>query len=368
MLQKSMRTTASAAALFATLTLILAHAAAQSPPTAPAPNAPGAAGAAAPAAAQPAAQPGATQPAASQPGTSQPATGPAQTQATKPADIYDPAADAPAQIAAALAQAARENQRVLIMFGGNWCGWCHRLHTLFKQNKDVARALLYEYQLVLVDVGRFNKNMELATGYGIELKKTGVPFLTVLGPDGKVLINQATGILEQGPGHDPQKVLEFLNRWKAEPRDAETVLKDGLARAAAEHKAVLLHLGAPWCIWCRRLEAFLARPEIEPLIGRDYIDLKIDVDRMANGKAVAERLRKTDKGGIPWLAILDPQAQVLATSDAPDTGNIGYPGQPEEIAHFMTMLHKGAQKLSADDFRRIEDALKEAAAKLQPSP
>ena len=41
----------------------------------------------------------------------------AQVQAGKPA-IYDTAADAKVQIAAALTKAKRENQRVLVMFGG----------------------------------------------------------------------------------------------------------------------------------------------------------------------------------------------------------------------------------------------------------
>jgi thiol:disulfide interchange protein len=296
-----------------------------------------------------------------------PASAPAQTQATQRAEIFDPAADAKAQIAAALENAARENQRVLLLLGGNWCKWCHRLHTLFKEDKQIAKTLQYEYQLVLVDVGRFDKNTDLITRYELELKKTGVPFLVVLGSDGKVLARQETGSLEQGETHDPEKVLAFLTQWKAEPRDAETVLKQTLARAAAEHKAILLHLGAPWCPWCRRLDAFLARPEIAPLIGSDFVDLKIDVDRMTNAKDVAARFRKEQKGGIPWLAVLDADGKVVETSDASGE-NFGYPGAPEEISSFLDMLRKGAKKLTTADFQKIEDALKEAAAKLKPTP
>lgn len=282
------------------------------------------------------------------------------------ADIFDSAADAKAQIATALEAAQREHQRVLLLLGGNWCTWCHRLHTLFKENKDVARLLKSEYQLVPVDVGRFDKNTDIVSGYGLELKKTGVPFLVVLDSDGKVLAKQETGSLEKGQAHDPDKVLAFLTKWKAEPRDAETVVTQALARATAEHKSILLRLQAPWCVWCRRLEAFLSRPEIEPLIGRDFVDLKIDMERMTHAKEVAARFCEKDAPGMPWLAVLDAEGKVVVTSDGPD-GNIGCPVAPGEISHFMEMLRKGAKKLSAGDLQKIEDLLKEAAAKFKPA-
>jgi thiol:disulfide interchange protein len=305
-------------------------------------------------------------PGSDRPDAAQSTSTPASSQATQRADIFDPAADAKAQIAAAIAAAQRDNQRVLLLLGGNWCPWCHRLHALFREHKDIARMLRYEYQLVLVDVGRFNKNTDLVTGYGLELKKAGLPFLVVLGSDGKVLVKQETGSLEQGKGHDPEKVLEFLAKWKAEPRDAETVLKDGLARAAAEHKSVLLHLDAPWCVWCRRLEAFLARPEIEALLDRDFIDLDIDIERMTHAKEIVARFCGKPRPGLPWLAILDAAGKVVVTSDAPE-GNIGYPTTASEISYFLEMLHKGTAKLSAGDFRQIEEVLKEAAAKFKPA-
>jgi len=279
--------------------------------------------------------------------------------ASRPA-IFDAGADAKAQLAAALAAAKRENQRVLVMFGGNWCGWCHRLHALFQENQDIARTLLYEYRLVLVDVGRFDKNLDVAGGYGVELKKSGVPFLTVLDSEGKVLANQETGSLETETAHDPQKVLAFLDKWKAAPQDAEAVLADGLARATRDHKLVFLRLGAPRCPWCHKLEDFLANPEVAQILGLDFVDVKIDVDRMKNGKEVAGRFRPSDKAGIPWFAFLAADGTTLATSDGPD-GNIGYPVQPAEIEHFLSMLKKTTRRVSADQVGRIEKLLRAAA-------
>lgn len=164
----------------------------------------------------------------------------------KGAGPYDPKADAKGQIAAALVRAKKGHKRVLITFGGNWCGGCKKLHEAFRTEMELARLLKYEYVQVLVDVGRFDKNTDLAASYGADLKKHGVPFLTVLGADGKVLINQNTSDLESGDHHDVAKVRAFLEKWKVEPLDAEKVFKDAMARAASEKKSVLLHLGAPW--------------------------------------------------------------------------------------------------------------------------
>ena len=295
--------------------------------------------------------------------TSQPTT--SASQPARP-DIYDAKADAKAQIAAAVDKAKRENQRVLIMFGGNWCPWCHKLHELLASDKDIAKTLLYEYQLVLVDIGRRDKNLDILKGYDIDLKKGGVPFLTVLDENGKVLANQETGSLEAKDRHDPDKVATFLDKWKARPRDAEKLLKDALASAKKEQKSVLVHLGAPWCPWCRRLDDFLARKDIAPILDKDIIDLKIDVDRMTNGKDVAKRLCTNEKAGLPWMVLLDAEGKALATADGPK-GNIGYPAEPEEIAHFLGMLKKAGHRISADQLGQIEKTLQDAAAKIKGS-
>ena len=130
-------------------------------------------------------------------------------------EIYDTKASAKRQTDQALRAASRDNQRVLLMFGGNWCGWCQKLHDLFTNDRDIAKLIKNEYQLVLVDIGRFDKHMDVATEYGADLKKNGVPYLVVLDAEGKVLTRQETGALEAGRRHDPARVKQFLEQWKA---------------------------------------------------------------------------------------------------------------------------------------------------------
>jgi thiol:disulfide interchange protein len=58
---------------------------------------------------------------------------------TTRANIYDETADGSKQISDALNIAKREDKRVLLQFGANWCGWCHLLHELFESNRISQR-------------------------------------------------------------------------------------------------------------------------------------------------------------------------------------------------------------------------------------
>jgi len=130
--------------------------------------------------------------------------------AAKPA-IYDPAADVKAQISAAVKRAGAEERNVLLMFGGNWCPWCHRLHELFADDAAIKKILAERYVVLLVDVGEKPGqplNQDLVDLYRI--KGFGFPALAVLDKQGKLLCTQSTGVLEKGKGHDPAKVLAFL--------------------------------------------------------------------------------------------------------------------------------------------------------------
>jgi thioredoxin-related protein len=285
------------------------------------------------------------------------------TSAKKPS-IYDAKADAKAQVATATAKAARENKRVLLMFGGDWCGWCHKLHGLFATNAEIRRLLSYEYELVMIDTkaphapGLLDECSQGQTGVGF-------PFLAVLDQSGKLLVGQKTDPLEEGDHHDPKKVKDFLSRWTAEPRDAEALLRDALARASSDDKKVFLRFGAPWCGWCHKLDDFLARPEISAILDRDFVMLKIDIDRMKSGKDVLSRYRPQESG-IPWFIILDAKGEKLARSETPDGSNIGYPVEPKEIETFMAMITATGRRLEPEHLAQIRKSLEKVADEIRP--
>ena len=125
--------------------------------------------------------------------------------------IYDEQMDGAKQIDSALAVAKKEHKRVLLQFGANWCGWCHRLHHLFQTDPPIAAKLKEAYVVVLVDVNQ-DHNARINTQYGNPAQH-GLPGLVILDAEGKTLVTQDTGKLEAGDHHDPAKVLAFLTRW-----------------------------------------------------------------------------------------------------------------------------------------------------------
>ncbi|MEK6703824.1 MAG: thioredoxin family protein [Planctomycetota bacterium] len=286
-----------------------------------------------------------------------PAEQPGTVKAAKKA-VYDESADGKKQIEAALAKAKKNNRRVLIQWGANWCGWCIKLHGLYASNQPIAKELKDEYDVVFVDVGQFDKHMDIAMGYGADLKKNGLPFLTILDADGKALVNQETEALEKkgtdteaATGHDPAKVMGFLKKHQAAYPEAKTVLDAALAKAKTEKKQVFLHFGAPWCGWCHKMEDWMAQPEVAKLLEKEFVDCKLDEDRMKGTKEIEKQFGKRD-GGIPWFCFLSADGTKGVDSDAAK-GNIGFPAEPFEIEHFKTMLTKSCKTLTKDEIETI---------------
>ena len=94
---------------------------------------------------------------------------------------YSDTADAPADVAAALESAKSQNKRVLVIFGANWCPDCRRLDGLARTGA-LSGVLTQSYVVVHADVGRFNKNLDLASHFGLDLKK-GIPSIVVASAD-----------------------------------------------------------------------------------------------------------------------------------------------------------------------------------------
>jgi thiol:disulfide interchange protein len=126
--------------------------------------------------------------------------------------LYSETADPKADIAAALKQAQSENKRVILDFGGDWCGDCQVLDIYMHQPPN-ADLLANNFVVVHVDIGRMDHNVDIAEKYDVPIKK-GVPALAVLDAHGKLLYSQVSGDFENMRNMRPEDVTDFLNRWK----------------------------------------------------------------------------------------------------------------------------------------------------------
>ena len=89
---------------------------------------------------------------------------------------YDESVDAKTTVQQALSAARAGNRPVLVIFGANWCEDCRVLDQALKTGRNGA-LVSREFEVVKVDVGRFNRNLDIAQSYGDPIKK-GIPAAT----------------------------------------------------------------------------------------------------------------------------------------------------------------------------------------------
>ncbi len=125
-------------------------------------------------------------------------------------NLYPETADPTSDITAALARARREHKRVLLDFGGNWCGDCQLLDIYYHQSPN-AELLEKNFILVHINIGHMDKNVKVAEKYKVPITK-GVPALAILDSHGNLLYSEREKEFEHTT---PAAVTAFLKHWKA---------------------------------------------------------------------------------------------------------------------------------------------------------
>ena len=154
----------------------------------------------------------------------------------------------------------------------------------------------------------------------------------------------------------------------APPPAGELIAKAGV-KAVADGKAIYVHFGASWCGWCQKHDTFLEQPAIKPVFEKYFVPVKIVVQESEKNKGLenlgGEALLEKFGGpsGLPFSAFLDAKGALIVNSKrvsekAPQGENIGHPFAPEEIDWFVVMMKKAAPKMTVEDLKTIETALR----------
>jgi thioredoxin 1 len=125
---------------------------------------------------------------------------------------YDEKADAHQQIAAAIAEASKTHKNVILVFGANWCPDCRALDAQMHK-EELAALIATNYEVVKVDVGRFDKNQDLGEKCHVPLKR-GIPALAVLGPGGNLLYAMDEGQFADARNMSYESIREFFVKWE----------------------------------------------------------------------------------------------------------------------------------------------------------
>jgi thiol-disulfide isomerase/thioredoxin len=126
---------------------------------------------------------------------------------------YDEKANADRAVAAARARALASHRLLLIDLGGNWCGDCRVLAGTMAL-APVKAFVAAHYEVVTVDVGRFDRNLQIPARYGIRSRLQGVPSLLIVDPRTDRLLDAGhVAALADARSMSPQALADWLAQW-----------------------------------------------------------------------------------------------------------------------------------------------------------
>jgi thiol-disulfide isomerase/thioredoxin len=154
------------------------------------------------------------------------------------------------------------------------------------------------------------------------------------------------------------------------PDSAQNIVRVAMVKAIATDKNILITFNASWCIWCKWLETALESPDLKPIMEKYYTIAKLDVKEFGKkiqmlenpgGQQLLEEMGGS-KSGLPFIAILNKKGTMIANSNMmPKKQNIGYPASKEQIAAFLQLLKKTAQRMTDKQVAVISSYLKKNA-------
>lgn len=135
-----------------------------------------------------------------------------QAQPDKRIMLYNPEADASAQIDSVVMLANHTGKHVLLQIGGNWCSWCIKFHQFCQNDLRLDSIIQANFVILKVNYSKENTNDAILRELGFP-QRFGFPVFVVLDGKGQRLHTQDSGYLEAEGSYDPKKVELFFRNW-----------------------------------------------------------------------------------------------------------------------------------------------------------
>ena len=279
-----------------------------------------------------------------------------QTTQPPPPEVFAPDAAARQTLDEAFGEAAKTGRRVLAVYGGKWCTQCSALQYAMDSG-DAAPLAHKGFVVVRIATDDMGALQQFATRLDPELKLTSDdgPLLTILDRRGTLLEARLNTRLLDGGTVSSAKVSKYLNRWSPEAPASE-VYQKGLADLRAKGKLGFVEFGADWCVWCHHMDEFFDQSPAASVLHSYYVRIPVDYERNEGAPELAKQLGAPAGDGLPLWAVVDANGKPLANSNSPK-GNIGFPGDPNEIAEFIAVIRSTAKGVTPEQLAVIEKSL-----------
>ena len=96
-----------------------------------------------------------------------------------------------------------------------------------------------------------------------------------------------------------------------ESADARAQVAQALANAKSDSKQVMIVFGANWCGDCKMLDTEFKKPALKALLEKNYVIVKVDVNRFNKNLDVVKPYGDVIKKGIPSIVIASPTNQLI---------------------------------------------------------
>lgn len=123
---------------------------------------------------------------------------------------YNESADAKGEVRQAQADASEAHQPLLIVFGANWCEDCRALDEALKHGRS-AELVGKQFKVVKVNVGNFNRNLDIVQRYGNPIQG-GIPAAVIVSSSDQVLFTTRGGELADARRMSDEGLAQFFEK------------------------------------------------------------------------------------------------------------------------------------------------------------
>ena len=111
-----------------------------------------------------------------------------------------------------LRYAEKENKNLIVLFGADWCPDCKALDQMLV-TQEIKSLIQENYIILKVDVGRFDKNLDLDEKLGHPIGK-GIPALVILSPNPlKIVASTEGGEFSNASQMSQDQVFAYLKKF-----------------------------------------------------------------------------------------------------------------------------------------------------------